>query len=56
MLTVEAPNKQLFILHVNIRSVYKNFDSLTQEFLQSFSYLPDIICLSETKIKNSCID
>ena len=35
-----------------IRSIYKNFDALNHEFLQSLDYLPDIICLSETKIKN----
>ena len=44
--------KNLFILHIYIRSIYKNFNALNHEFLQSLDYLPDIICLSETKIKN----
>ena len=44
--------KNLFILHINIRSIYKNFDALNHEFVQTLDYLPDIICLSETKIKN----
>ena len=46
--------KSLFILHINLRSihVYKNFDALNHEFLQTLDCLSDIICLSETKIKN----
>ena len=32
-----------------------NIDFLNHEILQSFSYLPDVICLSETKIKNSTL-
>ena len=32
--------------------MYKNLDALNHEFLQTLDYLPDIICLSETKIKN----
>ena len=44
--------KNLFILHINIRSIYKNFYALNHEFLQSLYYLPVIICLSETKTKN----
>ena len=51
-LTSTKKKKSLFILHINIRSIYKNFDALNYEFLQSLDYLPDIICLSETKIKN----
>ena len=51
-LPLTEKKKSLFILHINIRSIYKNFDALNYEFLQSLDYLPDIICLSETKIKN----
>ena len=32
--------------------MYKNLDAVNHEFLQTLDYLPDIICLSETKIKN----
>ena len=51
-LPLTKKKKNLFILHINIRSIYKNFDTLNHEFLQTLDYLPDIICLSETKIKN----
>ena len=51
-LPLTEKKKSLFILHINIRSIYKNFDALNHEFLQTLDYLPNIICLSETKIKN----
>ena len=51
-LPLTEKKKNLFILHINIRLIYKNFDALNHKFLQSLDYLPDIICLSETKIKN----
>ena len=41
----------LKILHFNIRSLYKNIDSL-KEYLTAFNYSPDIILLSETWIQN----
>ena len=37
------------VIHLNIRSLQKNFDSL-QEFLCSLPHLPHIICLSETRL------
>ena len=51
-LPLTEKKKNLFILHINIGSIYKNFDALNHEFLQRLDYIPDIICLSETKIKN----
>ena len=39
------------ILHLNIRSLNKNFDQL-HEFLVSIRTRPDVICLTETRIKN----
>ena len=51
-LPITEKKKNLFILHINIKSIYKNFDALNHEFLQSLDYLPDIICSSKTKIKN----
>ena len=51
-LPLTEKKNSLFILHINIRSIYKNFDALNHEFVQTLNYLPDIICLSETKIKN----
>ena len=51
-LLLTEKKKNLFILHINIRSIYKNFDALSYKFLQSLDYLPDIICLSKTKTKN----
>ena len=42
---------QLFLLHVNIRSLQKNFESFL-DFLQTFEKLPDLICVSKTKLKS----
>ena len=44
-------NNSLTILHFNIRSLNKNFDHL-HEFLVSIRIRPDVICLTETRIKN----
>ena len=41
----------LTLLHFNIRSLHKNFDAM-YNFLQSLDFLPDIICLSETRIRD----
>ena len=37
-------------MHVNIRSLHKNFD-LLYEFIQSLQFIPQIICITETRIK-----
>ena len=42
-------SKELSILHINIRSIYKNF-SVLQDLLSKFPKVPEIICLSETNI------
>ena len=44
------PNRSLVLLHVNIRSLHKNFDNL-YDFLVELNFLPDVICLTETRIK-----
>ena len=44
-------NERTFILQANIRSLHKNFDSLI-DFCESLSAKPDIICLTETKLKD----
>ena len=41
------------ILHVNIRSLHKNFETLNHELIHSFDYHPDVICLTETKLKDA---
>ena len=41
----------LTLLHFNICSLYKYFDAM-HNFLQSLDFLTDIICLSETFIKD----
>ena len=51
-LPLTEKKRSLFILHFIIRLIYKNFNALNHEFLQTLDYLPDIICLSETKIRN----
>ena len=44
-------NNSLTILHLNIRFLNKNFDEL-HKFLVSIRIRPDVICLTETRIKN----
>ena len=41
----------LILMHVNIRSLHKNFD-LLYEFIQSLQFIPQIICITETRIKH----
>ena len=45
-------NCSLFLLHINIRSLQKNFDKLF-ETLDEFLPKPDVICLSESQVKTS---
>ena len=45
-------NRSLFLLHVNIRLLQKNFDKLF-EILNDFSPKPDVIRLSESRIKTA---
>ena len=39
-----------FIVHINIRSLQKHYESL-YEFLNSFDKTTDFICISETQIE-----
>ena len=48
---IDKSYKELFFIHINIRSIQKNFDCFC-ELLSELPYRPQIICLSETKIKN----
>ena len=41
------------MLHINIRSLQKILNNLNHELLQTLPYSPDILLLSETKIKLS---
>ena len=43
-------NNDIFLLHINIRSIRQNLDSLAN-FIASLSHQSDIIAISETKIK-----
>ena len=43
-------NGQLFLLHLNIRSLAKNYD--LADFLSKFTVQPHVITLTETKIKD----
>ena len=47
----DCKNERTFILHANIRSLLKNFDSLI-DFCESLSAKPNIICLTETRLKD----
>ena len=43
-------HSNLFLLHVNISSLNKNFDE-PNNLLTSFPCHPDIVCVSETRLK-----
>ena len=45
-------NNALILLHLNIRFLLKNFDDLC-EFITGLTRQAHVICISETKIKNS---
>ena len=45
-------SNELFLLHINIRSLQKNFDDLVN-LISQFTVLPDIICITETRLKNN---
>ena len=44
----------LILLHVNIKSLNKNFDEL-HCFLTSLPHLPDIVCVSKTRLKGESL-
>ena len=44
-------NDEFLLIHINARSLSKNVESV-QEFLDTIDRLPDVICISETKIKD----
>ena len=46
-----SSKNELFLTHLNIRSLLKNFDDFCR-FLSQLPVIPHIICLSETKIKD----
>jgi len=50
-LKVKSKNK-FSLLHVNIRSLTKNLEKL-EELLAGIRTLPDIIAITETRLKNS---
>ena len=45
-------SNELFLLHINIRSLQKNFDELVN-LISQFTVLPDVICITETRLKNN---
>ena len=51
-LPIISKKKALLLVHINIRSIQNqnNFESL-QELLQNFNCLPDILYISETRLK-----
>ena len=46
-----SETSNLSILHINIRSLQKHINSL-QEFLSNLNFFPDIIAITETRIKD----
>ena len=51
-LPISLKTKKLFLMHINIRSANKNFELMNHALLNSLVMLPDLICLSKTKLKN----
>jgi len=49
-----ATSNLLFKLHVNIRSLSKNFEDF-YDLLLSLPHQPDIVCVSETRIKHNSL-
>ena len=45
-----SENNSLNIIHFNIWSMNKYFDKF-YDYIQSLSYTPDVVCLSESRIK-----
>ena len=55
-LPIISKQKALLLVHINTKSIQNqnNFESL-QELLQNFNCLPDILCISETRVKRDLI-
>ena len=51
--TPKSCSAVLFLLHTNIKSLQKNLEIYIMIFLQTLIHLSDIICFSETKLKDS---
>ena len=45
-------SNELFLLHIKIGSLQKNFDDLVN-LISQFTVLHDIICITETQLKNN---
>ena len=45
-------SNELFLLHINIRSLQKSFDDLVN-LISQIAVLPDIICITETRLKSN---
>ena len=55
-LPIISKKKALLLVHINIRSIQnQNNLELLQKLLQNFNCLPDISCISETRLKRDLI-
>ena len=52
--SLKITSADLFIIHINIRSLNKNIDDLL-EFLTGIDTRPNIICLTETRLKQNSL-
>ena len=52
MLRGAVNHKDFLIIHINMRSLLKNFEKL-EEMINDLHVSPDIIAISETKLKNN---
>ena len=49
---IDPTSNKCFAIHINIRSLHKNFDNL-HHFVSELKLQPTLICLSETRLKES---
>ena len=49
---IDPTSNKFFAIHINIRSLHKNFDDL-HHFVSELKLQPTLICLSETRLKES---
>ena len=52
--SLKITSTDLFIIHINIRSLNKNIDDLL-EFLTELGTHPNIICLTEARLKQNSL-
>ena len=52
-LNLQNDSNSMILLHLNIRSLQKNYDDLSYDLVASLFFRPDVICLFESRINQS---